>query len=733
MKRDKKGFTLIELLSLIVLLSILLLIVGPNVANRVHSARVQAYINSLKNICSSAKMSEHNSRIQNYKTFNLTLDKEDGGLNIEGRKPDEGILYIYSDGSMELTARYDEFCFYKERNDEEIYEYDCSTIKKETYLAGCGTVNKPYLIEKIEDWVVLSQAVDGTLDESISIGNSSCSTKTDVTTANIKVSRNLDFNLNSSYFNSNRTDFGDINENGVVEPLITELTTEKGFNPVGDSSHKFSGNFDGNEKSLLNLHIDRTDTSYVGLFSYASKSTIYDYSIRNANVNGNHYVGILAGAIDGDSNSTISTRNVSISGINVSGDVNSSGSIVGGIAGMILYNNVSNLNSNSTVIIDGSTLTSDDPSYIGGLIGFFQSSSIDNSSSLGEVINNRENCVYAYVGGLIGLHYNSDIESSYSSTAVKNYCGYYVGGFIGSFLSDESNTHKLSNSYSTGEVVNMGSVRSETIDPYCSNCGYTGGLLGAVYNYDIGLINIYSSYSTSDVTSNILNYTGGLIGGSDGSKINLFNLYSSGNVVSNGSEYLGGFVGFNYLSTIYNCYSTSNIVSGSKQTDINSGKYLGGFVGYSNGTIKKSYSLGNITTYNGSYIGGFIGECFTCTLSDVYAAGNVVGTDKLGHLLGVYYDSSGYEQTVPSSFTNSYYISTQTVTTDGTTAATLNSNTSSYGTPITPTRAFFETTLSLGSTFKYYDNAYPLLYKLSNDDSSKVIDALIKGQKEIGF
>ena len=730
MKRDKKGFTLIELLSLIVLLSILLLIVGPNVANRVHSARVQAYINSLKNICSSAKMSEHNSRIQNYKTFNLTLDKEDGGLNIEGRKPDEGILYIYSDGSMELTARYDEFCFYKERNDEEIYEYDCSTIKKETYLAGCGTVNKPYLIEKIEDWVVLSQAVDGTLDESISIGNSSCSTKTDVTTANIKVSRNLDFNLNSSYFNSNRTDFGDINENGVVEPLITELTTEKGFNPVGDSSHKFSGNFDGNEKSLLNLHIDRTDTSYVGLFSYVdtNTATINDYSIRNANVNGNRYVGILAGAIDGDSSSAISARNVSISSINVSGNVNSLGYYTGGMVGRLRYSNVLDLNANATVITDGTT-SGTFGSYIGGLIGYFASSSIEKSLSSGQVINNRETCQSAtYIGGLIGYFYNSSAEGVYSSAVVQSYCGSSVGGLIGFFYNQNSGIYKLSNSYSAGEVVNTGTVGSFS---------YTGGLIGriSIKAGTTGTINIYSSYSTSNVTADLLQNIGGLIGASEGANINLFNLYSSGNVVSNGGDIVGGLVGYNYLSTISNCYSTSNIVSGSKQTDINSGNFLGGFVGYSNGTIKKSYALGKITTYNGSYLGGFVGACSQCALSDVYAAGNVVGTDKLGHLMGAYYDSSGFEQVLPSSYssTNSYYISTQTVTTDGTTAATLNSNTSSYGTPITPTRAFFETTLSLGSTFKYYDNAYPLLYKLSNDDSSKVIDALIKGQKEIGF
>lgn len=725
MKRDKKGFTLIELLSLIVLLSILLLIVGPNVANRVHSARVQAYINSLKNICSSAKMSEHNSRIQNYKTFNLTLDKEDGGLNIEGRKPDEGILYIYSDGSMELTARYDEFCFYKERNDEEIYEYDCSTIKKETYLAGCGTVSKPYLIEKIEDWVVLSQAVDGTLDESISIGNSSCSTKTDVITANIKVSRNLDFNLNSSYFNSNRTDFGDINENGVVEPLITELTTEKGFNPVGDSSHKFSGNFDGNEKSLLNLHIDRTDTNYVGLFSYVDTATINDYSIRNANVNGNRYVGILAGAIDGDSSSAISTRNVSISSINVSGNVNSLGYYTGGMVGRLRYSNVLDLNANATIITDGTT-SSTSQSNIGGLIGYSVSSSIEKSSSSGSVINDRESCNIAAVGGIVGYLNNSNIEGSNSSAVVQNHCGSSVGGLVGLFYNKDSGIYKLSNSYFTGEVANK---------MITGTYSYTGGLIGRALTTS-GTTSIYSSYSVGNVASNNGYYIGGLLGSSEGANINLFNSYSSGNVISNSGIGVGGFVGYNNLSTIYNCYSTGNIVSDSEQANVNSGSaVIGGFAGISNGTIKKSYSLGNITTYNGSSIGGFIGRCRVCTLSDIYAAGNIVGTDKVGHLMGVYTDSLGYEQTAPSSYssTNSYYISTQTVTTDGTTAATLNSNTSSYGTPITPTRAFFETTLSLGSTFKYYDNAYPLLYKLSNDDSSKVIDALIKGQKEIGF
>jgi len=41
-----------------------------------------------------------------------------------------------------------------------------------------------------------------------------------------------------------------------------------GFDPIGDSTTAFSGTFDGNNYSIINLFINRTDENEVGLFGY---------------------------------------------------------------------------------------------------------------------------------------------------------------------------------------------------------------------------------------------------------------------------------------------------------------------------------------------------------------------------------------------------------------------------------------------------------------------------------
>jgi hypothetical protein len=573
-------------------------------------------------------------------------------------------------------------------------------------LEGAGTSTDPYMINSIEDLVAFGISVDN--------GNN-------YEGKYIKVAKSYDFKLESSYVDASRTDFGDINENGIVEPLITELTTAKGFNPIGDYDNRFNGNFDGNNKVLLNLYINRKDTDYIGLFAYIYNSTFTNYNILDADISGNTYVGILSGEVRGDSSLAISAMNISINNIEVSGNVNSSSYYVGGLAGRARYIKLSNLSSNSTVTIDGNYAITDS-SYIGGLIGYLELSTLQSSSSLGNVINNRSACNVAEIGGLVGYSANSDVIDSNSTAVVQNYCGEIVGGLIGTFRSEDSNTNKLTNSYSTGTVINMAPIRSETDDASCPECGYTGGLIGYVRNKSTEAITISSSYSTSNVTSNELDYTGGLIGGtSNDTTINIKSAYSSGNVVSNKGRYTGGFIGHDTLSAITNCYSTGNVISGFEYTDAIAGDYTGGFIGSTTGTITKSYSLGNVITYNGSKVGGFIGRCVACTASDIFTAGNVVGTNEVGRLIGYYVDSAGDSQPIPTTITTGYYISTQTATTDGTTEATLYANTSTYGTSITPTRDLFETTLAFSNSFEYYSNAYPLLYKLDNDTVSNTL------------
>jgi len=69
-----------------------------------------------------------------------------------------------------------------------------------------------------------------------------------------------------------------------------------GFEPIGTSSSKFTGTFDGNGYKITHLYINRSSTNHVGLFGYTgSGSEIKDVGLEEVNVNGNWYVGGLVG------------------------------------------------------------------------------------------------------------------------------------------------------------------------------------------------------------------------------------------------------------------------------------------------------------------------------------------------------------------------------------------------------------------------------------------------------
>jgi flagellin-like protein len=183
-------------------------------------------------------------------------------------------------------------------------------------------------------------------------------------------------------------------------------------------------------------------------------------------------------------------------------------------------------------------------SYVGGLAGSNNGSTISNSYSTGNVTGESFN-----VGGLAGKNNNGNILNSYSTGNVTGED--HVGGLAG------SNYGTVSNSYSTGNVSG---------ESY-----YVGGVVG--YNINNG--NISNSYSTGNVTGD--NEVGGVVGEND--EGNISNSYSTGNVT--GDIYVGGVVGENDEGNISNSYSTGS-VSGDN--------YVGGLIGYSySGSVSDSY------------------------------------------------------------------------------------------------------------------------------------------------
>lgn len=262
-----------------------------------------------------------------------------------------------------------------------------------------------------------------------------------------------------------------------------------GFVPIGNSSHDFTGIFDGLGHTITGLHINRPTTDYVGLIGNNS-GTVKNVGMVDVDITGRHNVGGLVGYNSGSDTehnayiyNSYSTGKVTGKGTGVSGgDV---GGLVGDNDnyGIIDY-------SYSTAMVSGTVDI--ETSDVGGLVGE-NWGKIYSSYSTGTVSGTSA------VGGLVGWN-NGDISQAYSTGAVTG--STYVGGLVGENYSDgSSRPAQISNSYS------MGAVTGST---------YVGGLVGKNFKSSTGSATITKSYSTGAVSGPIDSDVGGLVGGNTG-------------------------------------------------------------------------------------------------------------------------------------------------------------------------------------------------------------------------
>ncbi|AEH61180.1 GLUG domain protein [Methanosalsum zhilinae DSM 4017] len=323
-----------------------------------------------------------------------------------------------------------------------------------------------------------------------------------------------------------------------------------GFEPIGNTTgYHFTGSFDGNGYEITGFYINRSGTSYIGLFGYTGFGSeiknvgLVDVDIITGQL-GQSYVGALVGYNNGFIESSYATGNVD-------GFAN-----VGGLAGS---NSGTINNSYATGNVNGFV-------SVGGLVGHNNYGAIENSYATGNVEGNF------YVGGLVGDN-RGNIENSYATGNVDGWD--YVGGLAG------SNSGTVNNSYATGGVEgsnwigglvgdNRGNIEKSYATGNVNGFANVGGLVGQ--SRDDGAI--ITSYATGNVDGSWS--VGGLVGNNRG---NIENSYATGNV-DGWWDYIGGLVGWN-SGTIKNSYATGNV---------NGNDYIGGLVGDNDGgTISNSY------------------------------------------------------------------------------------------------------------------------------------------------
>ena len=187
----------------------------------------------------------------------------------------------------------------------------------------------------------------------------------------------------------------------------------KGFNPIGGGG-SFAGFFDGNDKVVRGLVIDRAGEDNVGLFGEISKAAelaVRDLGVEDAEVRGGATVGILAGKAD-----------AGFSNVWTTGKANG-GNDVGGLVGFFFATGDFNGN---TIMMSWSAADVSGVNRVGGLIGDSnpeQTSDIVDNWALGNVSGGEE------VGGFSGDSFESasNYTRSWSSGAVSG--GVTVGGF----------------------------------------------------------------------------------------------------------------------------------------------------------------------------------------------------------------------------------------------------------------------------------------------------------------
>lgn len=454
----------------------------------------------------------------------------------------------------------------------------------------------------------------------------------------------------------------------------------KGFEPVGsDDVGAFTGELDGNNKTITGLYIERaddepgtgiSDESYVGLFGYTDGATVIDLDLVDTHIKGNAYVGGIVGYAV---NTTISNVSVNLtttdnscnpgdciwarygyqgggiagyaengtvlSNVRTGGPVKGSGNVIGGIVGELYEGEL--IDSYSTSNVDGGYT-------IGGIAGSISSSMVSGTYATGSVTGTTETPgkTGSYIGGFAGSIYDSGITDSYATGNVIG-DGESIGGFGGSTGCGS----EFQNVYAEGDVSGESEVGGFAGLDGCMGPGSdyyeiyatgnvtgtgdnVGGLVGAAY-----MTEVYEGYATGDVSSGG-GFVGGLFGFLAGSAENpedegasvLSDTYATGNV--SGQNSIGGLVGGTESYDSYGIFAEQSFAVG----NVEGTHYVGGLVGnLQGGLLDETYATGDVAAeqYN---VGGSIGRMVGGYVSNSYARGNVTaGESFAGGFVGTIY------------------------------------------------------------------------------------------------
>lgn len=264
---------------------------------------------------------------------------------------------------------------------------DSKQIEKDEYAGDItkggkcdGSESLPFEINCIEDLVVLSKISNGTSSE-LGFEQSNFNGK------HIILKRDLDFESIFSYSDYTSTKYGDLNEDGNIENVMTELTKKNdeciGFTPIGLVVRymDFNGIFNGNDFEIRNIYINgkNSEKSY-GLFGNVSHGEIKNLTVKGI-IKATGTAAGIAGSI-GDGENVVNCKNY----CEIISTENFAGGIIGR-SGRLIINKCANFGN-----INGKKSA-------GGIVGYEYASvvTVKNSYNMSDVFSED-----GYAGGIFG-------------------------------------------------------------------------------------------------------------------------------------------------------------------------------------------------------------------------------------------------------------------------------------------------------------------------------------------
>lgn len=419
---------------------------------------------------------------------------------------------------------------------------------------------------------------------------------------------------------------------------FNNVTSEQSV-PIGNSSTKFSGTFDGKNHTISNF---KTSGQYSGLFGYVNGATIQNLTVNVTNNAGATSAGGLVGAVNG----TTTIRNCTVNGT-ISG-THQVGGFVGFAQGVYQDNTLvlpCNLTiegcTNNATVTTTSQASDNNRTSAGGFVGYVNAgatvtikSYTDENGQTKKSTNNGKISTTSSadnkgVGGFVGYSYGkitlTDCVNEKNATITGKE---RVGGLVGYIGKADSDSQK--------EMVISGCENKAAVTSNSTNDVYgIGGIVGYNSGHKVAITNCINSGAITGTHE-----TAGIIGYSDHSEIS--NCTNSGAV--SGFATVGGIVGKMGGGSIVSCKNTAT-VKASKARDIDGdgnldGAYLGGIAGWIAGNVNNCYNSGTVTTEtswgNSNIVGGIVGYLVNGkTVSYCYNSGNVVGSDNIGGIVSI--------------------------------------------------------------------------------------------------